>query len=500
MNDKLLFIHPGNHRKTYQELAGEFTAIAPPVWATFLAEHARRRGIDVAIHDTNVSGWGEEVMDKLYGDGGPLLTVVMVYGHNPSASTQTMVPALAIIRDIKARDPGIRVAIGGLHPNALPERTLRESGADFLIRGEGGPAIAGLHEALRKGKATGDVPGLAWLDADGRLAMSAPVEPSHDLDADYPANAWDLLPPLSFYRAHNSHTFQFFRDSKKPDFSDVRSPYAVLYTSLGCPFNCSYCCINSLFGKPMIRYWSLGTVFGWLDRLHAAGVKHIRLDDELFVLHPKRVEQFCDHVIGCGYDFNFWAYARVDTIPEPRLLAKMKKAGFDWLCLGIESGNSGVRLGVSKNIHRDIESIVRQIQSHDIYILGNYMFGLPDDTLETMQETLDLSIRLNCEFSNYYSTMAYPGSALYARIAAEHPEYLPETLNGYSQHSFECKPLPTKHLSAAEVLRFRDDAFDTFFKNEKYLAMVGEKFGDACVEHIRKMTAIRLKRKLYSQP
>jgi radical SAM superfamily enzyme YgiQ (UPF0313 family) len=497
MNDTILFIHPGNHRKTYQELAGEFTAIAPPVWATFLAEHVRRRGIETAIHDTNVSGWNPGILETLYGSGVPRLTVVMVYGHNPSASTQTMVPALAIIRDIKALDPGIQVAIGGLHPNALPEQSLRESGADFLIRGEGGPAIVGLYEALRKGRSPDSVPGLAWLDADGRLAASAPVLPSANLDADYPANAWDLLPPLALYRAHNSHTFQFFRYSKKSDFSDVRSPYAVLYTSLGCPFNCSYCCINSLFDRPRIRYWSLDTVFGWLDRLAALGVRNVRLDDELFVLDPKRVEAFCDHVVASGHRFNFWAYARVDTIPEPRLLDKMKQAGFDWLCLGIESGNSAVRLGVSKNIHRDIGTIVRQIQSHGIYILGNYMFGLPDDTLETMQETLDLSIRLNCEFSNYYSTMAYPGSALHAQIAATHPEWLPPTLNGWSQHSYECQPLPTKHLTAAQVLRFRDDAFDAFFKNETYLSMVRGKFGDACVDHIRRMTAIRLRRKLY---
>ena len=496
MTDEILFIHPGNHRKTYQELAGEFTAIAPPVWTTFLAEHVRQHGIQAVIHDTNISGWGKEILESLYSSRQPLLTVIMVYGHNPSASTQTMVPALSIIHDIKAYNPDITVAVGGLHPNVMAEETLRQSGADFLIHGEGGPVICGLYEVLKGRKNLADIPGLDYLE-NGNYIANQPVEYSQNLDRDYPANAWDLLPPLSLYRAHNSHTFQYFRESAKKDFSDVRSPYAVLYTSLGCPFNCSYCCINSLFGKPMIRYWQLETVFGWLEKLHAAGVKHIRLDDELFILNPDRVEKFCDHVIGCGYDFNFWAYARVDTIPE-HLLKKMKKAGFNWLCLGIESGNTGVRHGVSKNIHRDITSIVRLIQSNDIYILGNYMFGLPDDTLETMQETLDLSISLNCEFSNYYSTMAYPGSALYRQVKKEHPEYLPKDLNGYSQHSFDCQPLPTKYLTAAQVLKFRDEAFDAFFKNEKYLDMVLNKFGSACVEHIRKMTAIRLKRKLYN--
>ncbi len=73
---------------------------------------------------------------------------------------------------------------------------------------------------------------------------------------------------------------------------------------------------------------------------------------------------------------------------------------------------------------------------------------------------------------------------------------MPETWSGYSQHSFDSRPLRTKHLDAADVLKFRDDAFHTHFENPTYLDMIRDTFGDETVAHIQEMTAHRLKRKL----
>jgi len=110
-----------------------------------------------------------------------------------------------------------------------------------------------------------------------------------------------------------------------------------------------------------------------------------------------------------------------------------------------------------------------------------------------MQETLDLAIELNCEFANFYCAMAYPGSELY-REASRENWALPESWSGYSQHSIDSKPLATKHLSAAQVLRFRDQAFQTYFTNPAYLDLVRAKFGDKTVEEIREMTSHTLER------
>jgi Coproporphyrinogen III oxidase and related Fe-S oxidoreductases len=177
------------------------------------------------------------------------------------------------------------------------------------------------------------------------------------------------------------------------------------------------------------------------------------------------------------------------------MLDKLKRAGFNWLALGIEAADDRVLTDVDKRYRIDeVYDTVRRIKEAGINIIGNYIFGLPEDTSETMQRTLDLALDLNCEFANFYSAMAYPGSPLFEE-ARRRGWRLPDTWSGYSQHSIDTLPLPTRHISAGEVLSFRDRAFDIYFRHQPYLDMVQKKFGDATLAHIREMTAHKLERK-----
>jgi hypothetical protein len=89
--------------------------------------------------------------------------------------------------------------------------------------------------------------------------------------------------------------------------------------------------------------------------------------------------------------------------------------------------------------------------------------------------------------------MAYPGSELY-RTALKEGWPLPQSWSGYSQHAVDTLPLPTRYLSGAEVLRFRDQAFDAYFRAPRYLDRVTKLFGPETAEHIRAMAAIKLER------
>ena len=310
-----------------------------------------------------------------------------------------------------------------------------------------------------------------------------------NLDEEMPGVAWDLL-PMDKYRAHNWHCFEHIAS---------RQPYASMHTSLGCPYKCTFCCINAPFGKPSYRLWSPETVISEIDLLVSRhGVMNIKFVDEMFVLNRNHVLGICDRIIERGYKLNIWAYARVDTIKD-EFLEKLQRAGFRWLALGIESGSKHVRDGVEKGRFGTAEIIrtVRKIQNAGINVIGNYIFGLPDDTHQSMQETLDLAIEANCEFANFYCAMAYPGSKLYT-MAIKNGWQLPESWLGYSQHSYEALPLRTDALSAAEVLKFRDDAFMRYFTNSSYLRLVERKFGAGVLQHVREMTGISLKRKLYT--
>ena len=172
----------------------------------------------------------------------------------------------------------------------------------------------------------------------------------------------------------------------------------------------------------------------------------------------------------------------------------LRAAGVRWLALGIESGSDLVRDGADKAFDdSDIYATVRMIQVGGINVIGNFIFGLPDDTKLSMLATLDMATELNCEFANFYSAMAYPGSRLFAEAD---PSGLPAAWSGYSQHSRDCTPLPTATLTSAEVLAFRDRAFLKYFTSRRYREMVLRQFGETALREIEAMVALPMRRAL----
>lgn len=488
----VLFINPGDRESVYQALGKQFSAIEPPSLVGFFANYIRKRGLSTHIIDApalNISP--RQVAELIRENFDPLLVVMVVYGFQPSASTQNMPAAGETCRYLKEIDPGYRIMMTGTHPAALPGRTLQEEAVDFVCDREGPETIYETCLALKTpGSALNTIPSL-WYRTSTGMILSNPSAPLMDnLDEELPGVAWDLL-PMDKYRAHNWHCFEHIHD---------RQPYASLHTSLGCPYKCTFCCINAPFGKPSYRMWSPDAVIREIDVLvNQYGIKNIKFVDEMFVLNENHVLGICDRIIERGYDLNIWAYARVDTVKD-HFLEKLNKAGFRWLALGIESGSKHVRDGVEKGRFgsEEIIRVVRKIQEAGINVIGNYIFGLPDDTIESMEDTLALAIEANCEFANFYCAMAYPGSKLY-EIALEKHWDLPDSWIGYSQHSYETKPLPTDVLSAKEVLRFRDEAFLKYFNNPFYQNMVRKKFGEDTLRNIQDMTRIQIRRKLLEE-
>jgi len=489
----LVLINPGGRDKVYQELGAELTAVEPPLWCRLLASHVRRHGHSVRIIDSEAENWGPEAVAAAVRTLGPRLVAMVVFGHQPSASTQMMAGAGAACRAIKEHVPEQKLIILGGHVSALPERTLREEAVDFAAVGEGPVTLRQLVEVLRSGEPekVDGVAGLAFRRAGD--IVSNPMPPLiSDLDRDLAGDTWDLL-PMHRYRAHN---WQCFDDLER------RMPYASIYTSLGCPYKCAFCCINAPFGKPNYRMRSAGAVVSEIEHLYRTyGVRTFKIIDELFVLNDRHVRGICEALIAQGFadELNIWAYARPDTV-RPEQLSLLRRAGIRWLALGIESGSKKVRDEADKSLKSDdIKGIVEQIQRAGIHVIGNYIFGLPEDDLASMRETLDLAKELNTEFANFYSAMAYPGSRLYG-TALELKWELPDTWSGYSQHSYDAKPLPTKHLSARDVLRFRDGAFLDYFTSARYLHMIKQRFGPETRRHIEAMTRHKLRRKLLEQP
>jgi len=506
----IIFITPNNAAVTYQSLANRYAAIEPPTWALILAESVRSKGFAPAIIDTLAEKISDGDVAKRVQSFSPRLIVFVVYGQNVNAGTTNMSGAIRLAKSLKKN--GIEVPIGfvGSHVQALPLQTMeRELCIDFVCLNEGVYALTNALEAnVCKIEDFESVPGFA-VRLNGEVIFTGPaaIVPKDRMDIDMPGYAWDLLPfdkePLDLYRSPYWHA----------EYQDqYRSPYAALQTSIGCQFKCNFCMIN-LINKnddaPIsvssnyngMRYWSIDFVKKELTKLVDMGVKTIRITDEMFLLNKKFympvLEVLCE--LNKKDDLKLWAYSRIDTVPNPDILSLVRKAGFRWLCLGIESGDKKIRLEISKGKFEDVDvrKVVAQVEEAGINVMANYIYGLPGDTEATIEKTYNLSVELNTLGWNTYAAMALPGSPLY-ETAKENGEEIPEKYEEFSFHSYETKPLRTEFLEAHEVLKIRDDKFTAYFSRPEFLDKIERQFGQSAVQNILEMNKKKLERKIFT--
>src|SRR5438034_7587324 len=217
---ELVLVNPGSRATIYQSLGARLTAVENPVWAGLIATFVRNKGFTVQIVDAEADELTPEQAAERVIALDPRLVAIVVYGHQPSASTQNMTGASAIAGAIKHIDADRPLLMLGGHVAALPERTLEEEAVDYVARDEGLYTIVDLLHGFRD-SAYPDltkIRGLVYRD-HGR-AVSNPAAPLvKDLDTDMSGVAWDLL-PMQRYRAHHWHCL---RDLQ-------RRPYTVIYT------------------------------------------------------------------------------------------------------------------------------------------------------------------------------------------------------------------------------------------------------------------------------
>lgn len=395
----VLFITPGNNPKIYQGLANKYAAIEPPTWALLLAESCRSNGFSVEICDINAENLSNDEVLQRVQDSEPRMICFVVYGQNVNAGSVNMSGTVEVANYLREKEPQLIISLIGSHIQALPIQTIqKELCFDFGFTNEGVYALRNVLslETIDEFNLL-TIKGLVTRDGD-KIVITKPerVVPNERMDIDLPGYAWDLLPfkkrPLDLYRSPMWHVEY---DEAK------RSPYAAIQTSLGCRFGCDFCMINMInrddqeevgvagrYSK--MRHWSTEFIIKEFDKLAELGVFTIKITDELFLFHKKYYEPLCKKLSERPYskDLTMWAYSRIDTVRNSELLKLVRSAGIKWLALGIESGDKKIRLEVSKGKFQDvdIQQVVNQIHAADINVMANYIFGLPGDTLESMQK------------------------------------------------------------------------------------------------------------------
>ena len=509
----VVFINPANSNEIYQSLSNEYSAIGTPYWALLLAESCRSKGYKVEIVDVLAEKLDDETFVKRIEEINPRLITFCVYGENVNGGTPQMEGAIRLSKVIKENGEifgGRPISFIGSHVQALPYKILsEEESIDIVFTNEGVYSLWEILNSTDIWNGLENVKGIGFKK-DGEPFLTEPqkIVPQERMDIDLPGYAWDLLPykekPFDLYRSPMWHAEY---DEEK------RTPYASIYTSLGCVFQCEFCMINIInrddneeigvagdYNK--MRYWSTEFILKQFDKLVEMGVKTIRIIDEMFLLNPKYYIPLCEGLIERGYgsELIMWAYSRVDTIKKPEVLKLLRDAGIRWLALGIESSQKSIRLEVSKGKFEDIDikDVVKKVEDSNIHVMANYIFGLPNDTLDTMRETLEFSKELNTVGWNAYPAISLPGTQWYK----DSKDYMFRKRNysSYSFHSYDTTPIKSEHLSPSEILKFRDLAWQEYHTNELFLDKIESKLGKSARNNIEEMSKITLDRKFFNVP
>ncbi len=449
----VLLVTPNTKRINYGLTSSEFSAIQPNIYMNLL-ESAYNHVKKIPCKAIHMEGDGVDLASllKYIKVNRPNEVGIISSGSNPSASTMTMVGTIEICQAIKREIPKQKVFIWGGHPTVLPERTKQETGADRVV-----------------------------------IGTDFGCEPR-----DIPMVNWKRIDP-SKYRAHNWHCFGDL---------DNRSPYAVIWTTLGCPYQCEFCCINNVFEKRTYLMRDMKSVIAEIDYLvKEHGIRNLKIMDELFVSNNhKRLSEFGNALIERKYNLNMWCFARTDTV-TPAVLAMLKKAGVNWIAYGFESVNQKMVNAQRKGSKvSEYEKVIRWTKEAGISIIADFIAGFWEDDFQTMEETYQFMCQQNFEFINLYPLFAYPGTPLYDKYIREKRIKEPKDWSEYSLYGVDCNPCPTKTLTAAEVLRWRDEKYVAYYQRPEYLRMIAYKFGADTWKHVQQMANMKLERNICNQP
>jgi radical SAM superfamily enzyme YgiQ (UPF0313 family) len=288
---------------TEQDWGADLGAVSEPLALEYLAAAATVDSHDVRILDLRLH---PDDLDTVLADYRPDLVGVTAYSMHVRS-------ALAICRRVRELLPGARTVVGGHHATFLPEDFFRDE-IDYVVCGEGVGPFQILLDRLEQGDEVDTIPGL-WSRVAGVFTLGGPQAP-FDVDA--------LPVPDRSVTAADRHLY----------FIDWMRPVALLRTTVGCPFRCSFCSLWQLMGG---RYYmrNIDAVVAELATIREDFV--FLVDDEAFI-HGPRMTKLAEAIAAAGIRKRLFAYCRIDSLLRNRqVLAAWKEIGLERVFVGIDA-------------------------------------------------------------------------------------------------------------------------------------------------------------------
>lgn len=363
----------------------------PPLGLGYLAGALRREGHQVKIYD-----YGLEPKAKV-----PQI-VKQVLADNPDVIgittwTHLYHVCLDIADQIKQQRKDIVIVLGGPHTTIFPVETLQEDEAvDYCVYGEGEMTIVELMRALEGKISLSAVDGLAYREG-GRILKNKAREMEKNLEW-LPFPDRKLMNILKYpLRAWNGERM------------------TTMMTSRGCPFACSYC-YKGLWGRKYLVSPNDGVLEEIKEVIREYGITHFYFVDDLFVVNVKRLLDFIERLKAEKLNIRWQCLARVDCLKEEHYYA-MAEAGCGKIHFGIETADPEIMKVIDKETTPDrVRLAVNWAHEAGIRTKGYFMIGLPGDTEETIQKTIDFAAELPLDEVMFSLTTPFPGTRLWELV------------------------------------------------------------------------------------
>jgi anaerobic magnesium-protoporphyrin IX monomethyl ester cyclase len=369
-----------------------------------------------------------------------------------TAYTASIVKALELCDLAKQTNPSVITVLGNVHAAFCYDEVLQDAheAVDYIVRGEGEVTLVELLNCLNAGGDPATVNGLAFW-RNSAVVVTPKAAYIHDLDS--LPTAWDLVEwPIYTYRAKNN------------------ARLAIISTARGCKSHCSFCS-QQLFWSQSWRARSAENVVDEIEMLaETYGVEVAMLADELPTYDRERWEKILDLMIERQVTVKLLMETRVDDIlRDADIMWKYKKAGVEHIYVGVEAGSQETLDLFNKNTEvAQSKQAIDIINAADIVSETSLVLGLPDDTIESIAQTVELAKHYNPDMAFFLAIAPWPYAELY-------PQLEPYVFTkDYSKYNLVEPVIKPKNMTVEEL--------------EKELGKAAQKFYMHKFQHLRELT------------
>lgn len=304
------------------------------------------------------------------------------------------------IAELAKKNSKALVIFGGAHTSANPLQVLNNKNVDIAVIGEGEKTFLNIIRNL-KSKKLYSVPGTA-MRIRNKIKINKLGGYIENLD-EIPFPARHLL-PMERYLKHPQNSI-----------ANIRAPTTEIITSRGCPFNCIFCSIHTVWG----RKWRARSAKNVVDEIESLnneyGIKEFRFFDDNISWDKKRMIEICDEIIKRNLDIK-WDTPNgvaIATLDE-EVLRKMKHAGYYKIVMGIESGCERILGFMKKPVNLEhARNIIKICNKLGIWTWSTFVIGFPDETKEEINKTIDFAKKSGLNFATFYIAQPYPGTEMF---------------------------------------------------------------------------------------